>query len=88
MNRKFKVGAAVGSGIVARAAEQGGADFLLTINAGRDAQHGHAVHRLHVADPGAAGCHLAFAEQEVLPQASVPVISGFRPGAGRAPSCP
>lgn len=34
-NRRFLVGAATGTGMTAKAAAQGGADFLLALNAGR-----------------------------------------------------
>jgi len=35
MTKKIEIGIAVGSGLAARNAELGGADFLLAINAGR-----------------------------------------------------
>ena len=77
MNRKFKVGAAVGSGIVARAAEQGGADFLLTINAGRMRSMGMPSIACMLPIRAPLDATLPFAEQEVLPQASVPVYFGL-----------
>ncbi len=67
MNRKFKVGAAVGSGIVARAAEQGGADFLLTINAGRMRSMGMPSIACMLPIRAPLDATLPFAEQEVLP---------------------
>ncbi len=72
----FTVGVAVGSGLAARAAEQGGADFLLAINAGRMRNMGapSVAGMLPIMDADAATD--SFAVTEVLSQASIPVFLG------------
>lgn len=77
MSKEFKVGAAVGSGIVARAAERGGADFLLTINAGRMRNMGLPSIACMLPIRGPLDATLPFARREVLPQAGVPVYCGL-----------
>lgn len=72
----FKVGAAVGSGIVARAAEAGGADFLIAISAGRMRNMGLPSIACMLPICDSADATLPFAEREVLPQAKVPVYVG------------
>ena len=82
MSKKFKVGAAVGSGIVARAAERGGADFLLTINAGRMRNMGMPSIACMLPIRAPLDATLPFAAREVLPQASVPVYFGLAAWSG------
>ncbi len=77
MRANFKVGAAVGSGVVARAAEDGGADFLLAINAGRMRNMGMPSIACMLPIRDATEATLPFAVREVLPQAKVPVYVGL-----------
>ncbi len=76
MNKKLMIGAAVGSGIVALAAERGGADFLLAINAGRMRNMGapSIAGMLPIRD--AQELTESFALREVLNQCSIPVLLG------------
>ena len=76
MKSEFLVGAAVGSGIVALAAERGGADFLLAINAGRMRNMGapSVAGMLPIKD--ARELTESFAVNEVLSQTSIPVFLG------------
>ncbi len=76
VHTKFQVGAAVGSGIVARAAEDGGADFLLALNAGRFRNMGASSIACMLPIANATDLTFAFAAQEVLPQSKVPVYLG------------
>ena len=71
------VGAAIGTGLVARAAERGGADFLLALNAGRLRAQGlpSAASMLPVGDANADTA--ALAAHEIAPQVSVPVHDGL-----------
>ncbi|MEM1373661.1 MAG: phosphoenolpyruvate hydrolase family protein [Pseudomonadota bacterium] len=73
------VGAAVGSGIVARAAEQGGADFLLAINAGRMRNMGAASIACMLPIHDASALTLQFATTEILPMTRLPVFVGVNP---------
>ena len=77
MSREFKIGAAVGSGVVARAAQQGGAHFLLAIHAGRMRNMGapSIASMLPIAD--AVATTLDFAEHEVLPLSEMPTYVGL-----------
>ncbi len=70
------IGVAVGSGLAARAAEQGGADFLLAINAGRMRNMGapSVAGMLPIMDADAATD--SFAVTEVLSQTAIPVFVG------------
>ena len=70
------VGAAVGSGIVARAAEQGGADFLLAINAGRLRSMGVPSIACMLPIHHAADLTWEFATSEILPITDLPVYVG------------
>lgn len=76
MDKKLLVGAAVGSGIVALAAERGGADFLLAINAGRMRNMGapSVAGMLPIKD--ARELTESFAVNEVLSQTQIPVFLG------------
>lgn len=75
--KPFRIGAAVGSGVVARAAEAGGADFLLAINAGRIRNMGMPSIASMLPIRDAWDATMPFAEREVLPQAKVPVYIGM-----------
>lgn len=72
----FLVGAAIGSGSTALAAERGGADFLLAINAGRIRAMGapSIACMLPIFDSDALT--IPFAVRELLPQCTVPVLIG------------
>ncbi|MEM7520394.1 MAG: phosphoenolpyruvate hydrolase family protein [Pseudomonadota bacterium] len=77
------VGAAVGSGIVARAAEQGGADFLLAINAGRMRIMGAPSIACMLPMHDAGRLTWEFATSEILPMTSLPVyvgVNAWQPG--------
>ncbi|MEL6170951.1 MAG: phosphoenolpyruvate hydrolase family protein [Pseudomonadota bacterium] len=74
--KKKLVGAAVGSGIVARAAEQGGADFLFAINAGRMRIMGAPSIACMLPTHGAADLTWDFAVSEILPITDLPVYLG------------
>ena len=73
---RFLIGAAIGSGNTALAAERGGADFLLAINAGRLRNMGapSIACMLPIFDAGRLTA--AFARDEILPQCRVPVLLG------------
>jgi len=74
---KFLIGAAIGSGNTALAAEHGGADFLLAINAGRLRNMGapSIACMLPIFDAGALTED--FAREELLAQCRVPVLLGL-----------
>ncbi len=74
--RGFLIGAAIGSGIVALAAERGGADFLLAISAGRFRNMGapSVACMLPIAD--ARPLTEDFSTTEILPQCKIPVLLG------------
>ncbi|WP_293963216.1 phosphoenolpyruvate hydrolase family protein [Sneathiella sp.] len=76
MSAGFLIGAAIGSGSNAVAAEQGGADFLLAINAGRMRNMGvpSIASMLPVLD--AKSLTLGFAREELLPLCHIPVLLG------------
>ncbi len=74
--RRNRVGAAVGSGIVARAAEQGGADFLLAINAGRLRSMGAPSIACMLPLHDASALTWEFAVSEILPITDLPVYVG------------
>ena len=76
-SRTFLVGAAVGSGIVARAAEEGGADFLIALSAGRLRNMGAASIACMLPITGANDLTWDFACTEVLPQSKLPVYLGL-----------
>ena len=73
---KFLIGAAIGSGNTALAAERGGADFLLAINAGRLRNMGapSIACMLPIFDAGPLTA--AFAREELLAQCQIPVLLG------------
>ncbi|KAA3627433.1 MAG: hypothetical protein DWQ08_07805 [Proteobacteria bacterium] len=73
----FLIGAAIGSGNTALAAERGGADFLLAINAGRLRNMGapSIACMLPIFDAGSLTHD--FARRELLTQCSAPVLLGI-----------
>lgn len=73
---RFLLGAAIGTGMAARAAERGGADFLLALNAGRFRSMGtpSAACMLALRDPNSMV--MEFGSTELLPRAAVPVFFG------------
>lgn len=73
---KFLVGVVVGSGFVARAAETGGADFLLALPAGRMRNMGTASIACMLPIADADALTQDFAEREVLSMATLPVLLG------------
>ncbi|MCA1296733.1 phosphoenolpyruvate hydrolase family protein [Stappia indica] len=70
------VGAVVGSGIAAHAAEVGGADFLLAINAGRLRNMGAPSIASTLPTHDADTISIDVAMREILPRAQVPVFLG------------
>ncbi|MHB2165611.1 phosphoenolpyruvate hydrolase family protein [Alsobacter sp. R-9] len=72
----FLVGAAIGTGIAAKSAIRGGADFLIALSAGRMRNMGEpsiaAMLPMHASNDFVLG----FATTEILPRASVPVFFG------------
>lgn len=75
--RPFLLGAAIGSGLVARAAERGGADFVLALNAGRLRTRGlpSVTSMLPLGDANAEV--VEFARGEIAPQIDLPVYAGL-----------
>jgi predicted TIM-barrel enzyme len=75
--RPFLLGAAIGSGLVARAAERGGADFILALNAGRLRTRGlpSVASMLPLGDANAEVAE--FARREIAPQIELPVYAGL-----------
>ncbi|SDI93586.1 DNA-binding transcriptional response regulator, NtrC family, contains REC, AAA-type ATPase, and a Fis-type DNA-binding domains [Billgrantia gudaonensis] len=75
-NRRFLVGAAIGTGMTAKAAAHGGADFLLALNAGRlRVQGGPSIAcMLPLADNNRAV--MSFSRAEILTRVALPVYFG------------
>jgi predicted TIM-barrel enzyme/transcriptional regulator with AAA-type ATPase domain len=73
---EIRVGAAIGLGMTARAAVQGGADFLLALNAGRLRVMGAASNAAMLPIREANGFTDSFARHEILGRVSVPVFFG------------
>lgn len=73
----FIVGVAVGSGIIARAAEQGGAEFLFAINAGRLRSMGAPSIASMLPIHNASTLTRSFASREILSQVKIPVYLGI-----------
>ncbi|NQY61600.1 phosphoenolpyruvate hydrolase family protein [Cognatishimia sp.] len=71
------IGAAVGSGISALAAEEGGADFLLAINAARFRNMGSPSIACMLPTHDANDLSIEFAVNEILPRAKLPVLIGL-----------
>ena len=70
------IGAAVGSGISALAAEDGGADFLLAINAARFRNMGAPSIACMLPTHDANALGVEFAANEILPRTKLPVLIG------------
>lgn len=73
---KFLIGAAIGSGNTALAAERGGADFLLAINAGRLRNMGAPSIACMMPIFDAGVLTEGFAREELLTQCRIPVLLG------------
>lgn len=73
---EIRVGAAIGLGMTARAAVQGGADFLLALNAGRLRVMGAASNAAMLPIREANTFTDSFARYEILGRVSVPVFIG------------
>ncbi len=73
---KFLIGAAIGSGSMALAAERGGADFLLAINAGRLRNMGAPSIACMLPILEAGRLTESFAREELLAQCRIPVLLG------------
>lgn len=74
---RFRVGAAVGSGMAAQAAENAGADFILALGAGKLRSMGvpSPASLLPIYDP--VELTLQFASDELLPRVNLPVYVGL-----------
>ncbi|MCK1716611.1 phosphoenolpyruvate hydrolase family protein [Bradyrhizobium sp. 141] len=70
------VGAAIGTGLAAQAASQGGADFLLALNAGRLRSMGAPSMFSLLALRQSNDFVMDFAQSEILPFAKIPVFFG------------
>lgn len=73
---EFLIGAAIGSGTTALAAERGDADFLLAINAGRLRNMGAPSIACMLPIFDAASLMEGFARRELLTQCGIPVLLG------------
>ena len=73
---RFLLGAAVGTGMAVRAAERGGADFLLAANAGRFRSMGAPSVACMLALRDSNRMVLEFGASEILTQTSLPVFFG------------
>jgi predicted TIM-barrel enzyme/DNA-binding NtrC family response regulator len=73
---RFLLGAAIGTGMAARAAERGGADFLLALNAGRFRSMGTPSAACMLALRDTNSMVMEFGSTEILPCTSVPVFFG------------
>ena len=73
----YILGAAIGTGLVARAAERGGVDFLLALNVGRVRAQGLAPIASMLPLGNANDIVLEFAEREIAGQVSIPVFAGL-----------
>ncbi|MDF1749189.1 MAG: phosphoenolpyruvate hydrolase family protein [Alphaproteobacteria bacterium] len=79
----FLIGAAIGSGSTAMAAERGKADFLIALNAGRLRSMGVPSIACMLPIFDAAALTENFAKEEVLPQSRLPVLLGVNVWGGR-----
>src|SRR5215471_21259866 len=70
------VGAAIGTGMTAQAAERGGADLLLALNAGRFRSMGVPSIASMLALRPCNDFVLDFARAEILPRVTIPVFFG------------
>jgi predicted TIM-barrel enzyme/DNA-binding NtrC family response regulator len=74
--KRFLLGAAIGTGMAAKAAERGGADFLLALNAGRFRSMGMPSVACLLALRDANHLVMEFGRSEILTQTSLPVFFG------------
>lgn len=74
--RQFLLGAAIGTGMAAKAAEHGGADFLLALNAGRFRSMGAPSAACMLALRPSNKMVMEFGQAEILTQTSLPVYFG------------
>lgn len=72
----FLVGAAIGSGLLGEAAEDGGADFLVALNAGRFRLMGASSVACTLPIRDANPFVMAFASREILSQCRIPAYFG------------
>lgn len=87
MSDRFLIGAAIGSGSTALAAERGGADFLLAISAGRLRNMGAPSIACMLPIFDAGSLTEGFARQELLALCRIPVLLGLNVwGADCAPA--
>lgn len=75
-NRGLLIGAAIGLGMTARAAAQGGADFLLALNAGRLRVMGAASNAAMLPLNDSNRFTHEFASREIVGRVAVPVLFG------------
>jgi predicted TIM-barrel enzyme/DNA-binding NtrC family response regulator len=73
---RFLLGAAIGTGMAAKAAEHGGADFLLALNAGRFRSMGTPSAACMLALRDCNRMVMDFGQVEILTQTSLPVFFG------------
>ena len=76
---RFLVGAAIGTGMASKSAEQGGADFLLALNAGRFRSMGAPSAACLLALRSSNQWVMEFGQNEILTQTSLPVFFGATP---------
>lgn len=74
--KRFLLGAAIGTGMSAKAAERGGADFLLALNAGRFRSMGMPSAACLLALRDANRMVMEFGRSEILTQTLLPVFFG------------
>jgi predicted TIM-barrel enzyme len=74
--KRFLLGAAIGTGLAAKAAERGGADFLLALSAGRFRSMGLPSVASLLALRDANRMVMEFGRSEILTQTSLPVFFG------------
>ena len=73
---RFLLGAAIGTGMAAKAAEHGGADFLLALNAGRFRSMGTPSAACMLALRDSNRMVMDFGQAEILTQTTLPVFFG------------
>ncbi len=76
-NNRFRVGAAVGSGMAAHAAEAAGADFILALGAGKMRSMGIPSPASLLPIYDAVDLTLDFAAKELVPRVNLPVYVGL-----------
>ena len=74
---RFLVGAAIGTGMIARAAERGGADFLLALGVGRIRVMGAPSVASMLATHESNRFVAEFASTEIIGRVSIPVVFGL-----------